>query len=122
MSLGPNNKPKTTILQSIGWKFLLTENFFKQKIFGGGGEAKFVGGGGFWGFWGAQWLHRGSRGVGRQYNSSYDHDPWPAKILEWSGLAVKSNHLETLAVEEVVLPVHSAVNEYLVGRDCNVNK
>ena len=43
---------------------------------------------------------RGSRGVGKQYTSSYDHDMWPVKILERSGLAVKSYHPETLAAEE----------------------
>ena len=43
---------------------------------------------------------RGSRGVGKRYTSSYDHDMWPVKILEWSGLAVKSYHPETLAAEE----------------------
>ena len=26
---------------------------------------------------------RGSRGVGKRYTSSYDHDPLPAKILAW---------------------------------------
>ena len=43
---------------------------------------------------------RGSRGVGKRYTSSYDHDMWPAKIMERSGLAVKSYHPETLAAEE----------------------
>ena len=43
---------------------------------------------------------RGSRGVGKQYTSSYDHDMWPVKILQRSGLAVKSYHPETLAAEE----------------------
>ena len=42
----------------------------------------------------------GPRGVGKQYTSSYDHDMWPVKILERSGLAVKSYHPETLAAEE----------------------
>ena len=37
------------------------------KFFGGGG-------GGFWGVWGAPRPHPGSRGVGKQYTSSYDHD------------------------------------------------
>ena len=40
------------------------------------------------------------RGVRKQYTSSYDHDMWPVKILERSGLAVKSYHPETLAAEE----------------------
>ena len=43
---------------------------------------------------------RGSRGVGKRYTSSYDHDLWPVWILERSGLAVKSYHPETLAAEE----------------------
>ena len=43
---------------------------------------------------------RGSRGVRKGYTSSYDHDTWPAKILEQSTLAVKSYHPETLAAEE----------------------
>ena len=43
---------------------------------------------------------QGSRGVRKRYTSSYDHDMWPVKILERSGLAVKSHHPETLAAEE----------------------
>ena len=43
---------------------------------------------------------RGSRGVRKRYTSSYDHDMWPVKILERSGLTVKSYHPETLAAEE----------------------
>ena len=42
----------------------------------------------------------GSRGVGKRYTSSYDHDMWPVIILERSALAVKSYHPETLAAEE----------------------
>ena len=42
----------------------------------------------------------GSCGVGKRYTSSYDHDLWLVKILERSGLAVKSYHPETLAAEE----------------------
>ena len=34
----------------------------------------FGGGGGFWGVWGAPRPHPGSRGVGKRYTSSYDHD------------------------------------------------
>ena len=53
-------------------------------FFGGGGGGDF-----------------GVFGVGkRRYTSSYDHDMWPVKILERSGLAVKSYHPETLAAEE----------------------
>ena len=36
----------------------------------------------------------------KRYTSSYDHDMWPVKILERSGLAVKSYHSESLAAEE----------------------
>ena len=64
-----------------GWKI---SNFFSLlNIFRGGG-------GGFW----------GSRRVGKRYTSSYDHDMWPVKILERSGLAVKNYHPESLAAEE----------------------
>ena len=62
----------------------------KKKIFRGG----------FWGVWGAPRPHPGVARVGKQYTSSYDHDMWPVKILERSGLAVKSYHPETLAAEE----------------------
>ena len=76
---------------------------------GGGGRRKmykfffptkinFFGGGDF-GVFGAPHA-RGSRGVGKRCTSSYDHDMWPVKILERSGLAVKSYHPETLATEE----------------------
>ena len=80
---------------------------------GGGGGAsffptKFLFSKMFLGFWNARKQKfifrgggtRGSRGVGKQYTSSYDHDMWPVKILERSGLAVKSYHPETLAAEE----------------------
>ena len=68
----------------------------KNLFFGGGG-------GGILGCLGRPTPHaptRGSRGVGKQYTSFYDHDMWPVKILERSGLAVKSYHPETLAAEE----------------------
>ena len=65
---------------------------------GGGGEKilsffsllniffHFFGGGGGFGVFGAPHAPaRGSRGVGKRYTSSYDHDMWPVKILEWSG-------------------------------------
>ena len=68
----------------------------QTKIYFSGG-----GGGGDFGVFGAPHAPtRGSRGVGKQYTSSYDHDMWPVKILERSGLAVKSYHPETLAAEE----------------------
>ena len=55
------------------------------------------GGGGDFGVFGAPHAPtRGSRGVGKRYTSSYDHD----YDLERSGLAVKSYHPETLAAEE----------------------
>ena len=57
----------------------------------------FSGGGGDFGVFGAPHAPtRGSRGVGKRYTSSYDHDMWAVKILERSGLAVKSYHPETL--------------------------
>ena len=31
---------------------------------------------------------------------SFDHDPWPAKILERSAFTIKSYRPETLAAEE----------------------
>ena len=60
----------------------------------------FSGGGDFGVFGAPHAPTRGSRGVGKRYTSSYDHDMWPVKILERSGLAVKSYHPETLAAEE----------------------
>ena len=73
--------------------FLGFWNACKQKII-------FRGGGDFGVFGAPHAPTRGSRGVGKQYTSSYDHDMWPVKILERSGLAVKSYHPETLAAEE----------------------
>ena len=73
--------------------FLGFWNACKQKIY-------FSGGGDFGVFGAPHAPTRGSRGVGKQYTSSYDHDMWPVKILERSGLAVKSYHPETLAAEE----------------------
>ena len=71
----------------------ISDFFFPTKFFGGGG--------GDFGVFGAPHAPtRGSRGVGKQYTSSYDHDMWPVKILERSGLAVKSYHPETLEAEE----------------------
>ena len=59
---------------------------------------KYFSGGGDFGVFGAPHAPtRGSRGVGKRYTSCYDHDMWPVKILERSGLAVKSYHPETLA-------------------------
>ena len=60
----------------------------------------FFGGGDFGVFGAPHAPTRGSRGVGKRYTSSYDHDMWSVKILERSGLAVKSYHPETLAAEE----------------------
>ena len=91
-----------------GWKFLLTEIFFPTKFFF---SKMFLGfwnacnfffqRGGDFGVFGAPHAPtRGSRGVGKRYTSSYDHDMWPVKILERSGLAVKSYHPETLAADE----------------------
>ena len=89
------------IARGLGWVFWGLGGGVQV---GGGGEVEFLtifrGGGGFWGVWGAPRPHPGSRGVGKQYTSSYDHDMWPVKILERSGLAVKSYHPETLAAEE----------------------
>ena len=42
----------------------------------------------------------GWRWIGKRYTSSFDHDPWLAKILEWSALAFKSCRPETLTAEE----------------------
>ena len=67
--------------------FLGFWNACKQKfIFRGGG-------GGFWGVWGAPRPHPG---VARGQKTIH----CPVKILERSGLAVKSYHPETLAAEE----------------------
>ena len=81
-------------------------NFFFSKMFLGfwnrmQTKIYFSGGGGDFGVFGAPHAPtRGSRGVGKRYTSSYDYDMWPVKILERSGLAVKSYHPETLAAEE----------------------
>ena len=80
-------------------------NFFFQKCSWGSethaNKNLFFGGGGDFGVFGAPHAPtRGSRGVGKPYTSSYGHDMWPVKILERSGLAVKSYHPETLAAEE----------------------
>ena len=45
-------------------------------------------------------LGRPTRGVGKRYTSSVDHDPRPAKILERSALSVKIHRPDTLAAEE----------------------
>ena len=50
-----------------------------------------LGGGGDFGMFGAPAPTRGSRRVGKQYTSSFDHDLWSAKFLE---------RPETLAAEE----------------------
>ena len=85
--------------------FFPTKFFFQKCSWGSETHANkylfFGGGGGDFGVFGAPHAPtRGSRGVGKQYTSSYDHDMWPVKILERSGLAVKSYHPETLAAEE----------------------
>ena len=73
-------------------KFLFSKMFLGFWLFFGGGD---------FGVFGVPHAPtRGSRRVGKQYTSSYDHDMWPVKILERSGLAVKSYHPETLAAEE----------------------
>ena len=54
-----------------------------------GSEIFFFGGGGDFGVFGAPHAPtRGSRGVGKQYTSSHDHDMWPVKF--WSGPAWRS--------------------------------
>ena len=85
--------------------FFPTKIFFSKMFLGFWNACKqkiiFRGGGGDFGVFGAPHAPtRGSRGVGKQYTSSYDHDMWPVKILERSGLAVKSYYPETLAAEE----------------------
>ena len=76
-------------------KFFFPTKLFFSKMFLG-----FWNGGDFGVFGAPHAPTRGSRGVGKRYTSSYDHDMWPVKILERSGLAVKSYHPETLAAEE----------------------
>ena len=84
--------------------FFPTKFFFQKCSWGSETHANknlFFGGGGDFGVFGAPHAPtRGSRGVRKQYTSSYEHDMWPVKILERSGLAVKSYHPETLAAEE----------------------
>ena len=68
---------------------------------GGGFRRGGISEGGDFGVFGAPHAPtRGSRGVGKRYTSSYGHDMWPVKMLERSGLEVKSYHPETLAAEE----------------------
>ena len=43
--------------------------------------------------WGSCW-------VGKWYTSSFDHDPWLAKLSELSALPFESYRPETLAAEE----------------------
>ena len=85
-------------------EFFFPTKFCFSKMFLGFWNAckqKFIFRGGDFGVFGAPHAPtRGSRGVGKRYTSSYDHDMWPVKILEPSGLAVKSYHPETLAAEE----------------------
>ena len=83
------NFPTKFCFQKCSWGSETACNFFF-----------FFGGGDFGVFGAPQAPTRGSRGVGKRYTSSYDHDMWPVKILERSGLAVKSYHPETLAAEE----------------------
>ena len=103
---------QSQIAWKLSWWNFLTENKFsakkcscglktqkKNKNWGGGGGFSLLSGGGG-GFWGAPRPHPGVARVGKRYTSSYDHDMWPVKILERSGLAVKSYHPETLAAEE----------------------
>ena len=81
--------------------FFPTKIFFQKCSWGSETHAIFFFGGGDFGVFGAPHAPtRGSRGVGKRYTSFYDHDMWPVKILERSGLAVKSYHPETLAAEE----------------------
>ena len=105
------------IARGLGWVFwglgggvqvgggggIFNWNFFFAKKCSWGlktPKKKKIGGGDLGVFGAAHAPTRGSRGVGKQYTSSYDHDMWPVKILERSGLAVKSYHSETLAAEE----------------------
>ena len=74
------------------WKFLVTEQFFfptnlKKKKSSWGSETQIIII--FWGedfgvFGAPHAPTQGSRGVGKWYTSSYDHDLWPVKILERS--------------------------------------
>ena len=68
-----------------GWKFVVTEKkcslrnvpgVLKRKKSSWGSEThtQIWGGGDFGGIWGAHAPTRGSRGVGKRYTSSYDHD------------------------------------------------
>ena len=82
-----------------GEKFFLPTNFFFKNVPGVLKRThKIIWGGGDFGV--PHVPTPGSRGVGKRYTSSYDHDLWPVKILERSGLAFKNYHPETLAAEE----------------------
>ena len=105
-SWGPKTqkKKKKKKLGGGAKKIFPTKFFFQKCSWGSETHANknlFFGGGGDFGVFGVPHAPtRGSRGVGKRYTSSYDHDMWSVKILERSGLAVKSYHPETLAAEE----------------------
>ena len=83
-----------------GVEFLTGNVFFAKKCWWGLKTQNKKGGGDFGVFGAPHAPTRGLRGVGKRYTTSYDHDMWPVKILERSGLAVKSYHPETLEAEE----------------------
>ena len=87
------------------WDYLLLHENWGECSEDWAGACRWGGGGGIfnWKFFFAKKCSWGlkTRGVGKRYTSSYDHDMWPVKILERSGLAVKSYHSETLAAEEL---------------------
>ena len=64
------------ISQSVGgWKFLVTEYIFSLRNVPGVFKKGSFGGGADFGLFGAPHTPmRGSRGVGKRYTSSYDHD------------------------------------------------
>ena len=66
---------------------------------------------------------RGSRGVGKRYTSSYDHDIWPVKILERSRLGsqkLSSGNLGGGRIKKKFWQNHKA---FLAGsRECLISK
>ena len=81
-----NNFCKKNVPGVLKRKSFCPLQFFFQKC-SWGSESQthicFLGGGDFGVFGAPHTPTRGSRGVGKQYTSSYDHDPWPAKIPAW---------------------------------------
>ena len=92
--------PGSLMSQRTRRRVYSTMRLIRTGMIGQMASLQFGGGGDFGAFGAPHAPTRGSRGVGKRYTSSYGHDISLVKILEQSGLAVKSYHPETLAAEE----------------------